>query len=314
MRALVVGADGFAGRWLLRHLLESGDTVSAVVGPRYSEARPLLGVEPDRIHQLDVRDFAALKSAVRAAEPDGVYYLAAVSQAAGREELREAAGIALIGAVHALMAGAEADSPPRLLYVSSAHVYGHAGSDGQPIDESAPVQPASVYGAAKAAAEAALLQLAPASGVDVVIARPFNHVGPGQHAGFVIPTLAEQVRGIPRGTRGVVRVGVAHTVRDYTDVRDVVRAYRLLLTSGASSGIYNVASGRGLSVREVADALLATAGVSADLEVDDLRARPNDLTSLIGNASRLRSLGWRPERALRDTLRDVLDQVDTAGT
>jgi GDP-4-dehydro-6-deoxy-D-mannose reductase len=300
MRALVVGADGFVGRWLVRHLLERGDSVAAVVGARYQA--PIEGVS--EVHQLDVRDVAALGAAVAAAEPDAVYYLAAVSHAERREELADAAGIAVVGSVNALIACAALGSPTRFLYVSSAHVYGNA--DVVPIPESGPVRPHNVYGAAKAAAEAALLALGPAAGVEVVVARPFNHIGPGQRRGFLVPSLAEQVRALPSGGRGVVRVGAPDMVRDFTDVRDVVRAYRLLVERGEAGSIYNVASGNGLSVRQVVDELLAVAGVQANLQVDASIIRDGEPQVLVGDPSRLAALGWRPERSLRQTLADAL--------
>jgi GDP-4-dehydro-6-deoxy-D-mannose reductase len=304
MRALVVGADGFVGRWLVRHLAASGDTVAGIVGPRYRP--PLEGVEA--VHAADVRNAAAIRAAVSATAPDAVYYLAAVSQAGGREDVAAAAGIAVVGSVNALVACAELRAGTRFLYVSSAHVYGRGGSDG-PLDESAPVRPANVYGAAKAAAESALLRLAEVSGIQVVVARPFNHIGPGQRPPFLVPQLVAQVRDIPAGGHGVIRVGAAGMVRDYTDVRDVVRAYRVLVERGEAGGIYNVASGTGTSVRAMVDALVAVSGVEAELVEDPAIDRSGDATRLVGDASRLAGLRWRPERDLRSTLADVLSDA-----
>jgi GDP-4-dehydro-6-deoxy-D-mannose reductase len=303
MRALVVGADGFVGRWLVRHLAASGDTVAGIVGPRYRP--PLEGVEA--ILAADVRDLDAVRAAASAAAPAAVYYLAAVSAAGGRDDVADAIGIGVVGALNVLAACAQAGTPTRFLYVSSAHVYGNGGSD-SPLDESAPVRPANMYGAAKAAAESALLQLADASGVEVVVARPFNHIGPGQGPPFLVPQLVAQVRDIPAGGHGVIRVGAAGMVRDYTDVRDVVRAYRVLVERGEAGGIYNVASGTGRSVREMADALISVAGVRAELVEDPAIDRSGDATRLVGDASRLAGLGWRPEHTLTATLADVLDE------
>lgn len=299
MRALVIGADGFVGRWLVRHLAESGDHVAGIVGPHFRP--PLDGAA--ETHAVDVREYAPVRQAVEASEPDVVYYLAAVSQAGGREQVEDTARIGLVGAIHAVTASAALDRPPRVVHVSSSHVYG--GGD-EPLTEDGPVAPGSVYGAAKLASERALLAFGPASGVEVVVARPFNHIGPGQGSGFVVPSLAARVRAIPPGTRGKVRVGALDTVRDFTDVRDVVRAYRLLGTDGAPGEVYNVASGVGVSVHELVTTLLELAGVEADLEPDPGLAREGERRVMIGDASRLAALGWQRSHELRDTLAEVL--------
>ncbi len=300
MRALVIGADGFVGRWLVRHLSSSGDSVFGVVGARY--VPPLDGAEA--VDLADVRDLAALREVVASVAPEAVYYLAAVSQAGSRENVTDAAQIAVVGSVNALVACAELGRRTRFLYVSSAHVYGDGGP--APLSEAAPIRPSNVYGAAKAAAEAALLRLGAASGVEVVVARPFNHIGPGQRRGFLVPSLAAQVRPIRAGERGIVRVGAPDMVRDFTDVRDVVRAYRLLVERGEAGGIYHVASGEGVSVRQVVEALVEVAGVEAELVADPSMARDGEPRVLIGDARPLEALGWRREYTLRSTLADTL--------
>jgi GDP-4-dehydro-6-deoxy-D-mannose reductase len=300
VRALVVGADGFVGRWLVRYLAESGDEVHGVVGRRYRP--PLSGVST--IHAVDVRDQAALTAAVRESAPAALYYLAAISEPDNRERVAEAVGVGVAGAVNALAACAELPGSTRFLFVSSAHVYG-AGT-GKAIAESTPVAPLTVYGAAKAAAEAALQRLAPAVRVELIIARPFNHIGPGQAPPFLVPSLVAQLPARANAGRAVITVRDTRMVRDYTDVRDVVRAYRLLVERGESGAVYNVASGTSRSVQEVVDALVVAAGVTADLVVDGAIDRGAEPSVLIGDASRLAALGWRPEYDFRRTLADVL--------
>lgn len=304
MRALVVGADGFVGRWLVRHLVESGDEVDAIVGPRFRP--PLEGAR--LVPHVDVRDYDQLAPAVIGSAADAVYYLAAISVAGGREQVDAAARIGLVGAVHTLVAGAARDLPPRLLLVSSSHVYG--GGD-KPLGEDAPVEPVGVYGATKVATERALLALAPATGCEVVVARPFNHIGPGQAVTFVVPSLASRIRSIPPGSRGRVAAGALDIVRDFTDVRDVARAYRLLATHGEPGQVYNVASGTGTSVGELVAMMLELAGVEADVEVDPALAREGERRVMVGDASRIEGLGWRRTHSLRDTLAEVLDEEPT---
>lgn len=308
MRALVIGADGFAGRWLLRHLVESGDEVTAGVGPGYGPAPLPGGMEAIPV---DVRDHDAVRAVVTATEPGVVFYLAGVSRAGVRDDLGLAVSVSVDGALNVLTAAAELRRRVRLLHVGSSHVYAPR-TDETPIGEDAPVRPMTVYGAAKAAAEAALLQLAPAAGVEVVLIRAFNHIGPGQAAGFVVPSLAEQVVRIAHGEQEpIVRAGSLDVRRDFTDVRDVVRAYRLAALRGIAGAAYNVASGRAVSVRTLLDTLLQIASVEADVRADPHLFRSGaESHALVGSAAKLTSLtGWRPRLSLEATLRDVLDQL-----
>lgn len=301
MRAIVVGADGFAGRWLVRHLSDSGDNVAGLVGARY---RPPLDGAVEAV-AVDVKSYDGMADEIRKFEPDVVYYLAAVSQAGSRERLADAARIGLVGAIHALAAAGELEHPPRFLFVSSAHVYGRIGN--RTLTEAEPTEPSTVYGAAKLAAERALLALGPAAGVGVVIARPFNHIGPGQADHFVVPSLAAQVRVIPRGGRGVVEVERPAMRRDFTDVRDVAAAYRLVATEGIAGQVYNVASGSDVSIGEIVHLMADVAGVSVDIQAPRVAApRADEPEALVGDASRLRSLGWAARRSLRSTIADIL--------
>lgn len=305
MRALVIGADGFAGRWLLRHLLESGDEVTAAVGPRYGGHALPGGLEA---HPVDVRDAEAVRAVVATSGPEVIYYLAGVSRAGPRDDLRLALDVSVKGALNVLAGAADLGRRVRLLHVGSSHMYAPP-ADEKPIPESAPIAPPSIYGAAKAAAEASLLYLAPAAGVDVIAIRAFNHIGPGQAHGFVVPSLARQVIGIRLGEQGpTIRAGNLDARRDFTDVRDVARAYRLASLHGTAGETYNVASGRVVRIREVLDILLGIASVRAEVTIDSRLSRSGeDSATLVGDAGKLmRAVGWRPERSLETTLRDVL--------
>lgn len=308
MRALVLGADGFVGRWLVRHLAGAGDEVHAVVGARYQA--PLSGATG--VHQADVRNKAAVAEAVQASLPSAIYYLAGVSQPGQRENLTLALEISVMPPLHLLAAAAELPQPARLLMVGSSHMYTNPDSD-LPLDEDAPVGGRTVYGATKAAAEAAAFAVGRAAGVDVIGARPFNHIGPGQTTAFVVPALAGQVAEIAAGLRdGVIRAGSLQARRDFTDVRDVVRAYRLLMEMGEAGTAYNIGSGHAVSIRDVLDRLLAMAGVAATIATDASLLRPNEPPAMVADASRLsRTTGWRPEITLEDSLRDVLNEALT---
>lgn len=298
MRALVIGADGFVGRWLCAHLIDSADTVDAIVGPHY--ARPLPGVAV--ASQVDVRDTAAIAGAIAQSRPDAIYYLAGVSRRGERDALESAAAVSVVGALGVLTAAASLAHRPRILYVSTGLVY--AAAD-EPRGEGDAIAPHGMYAAAKYAGEVCLQRLGEAGGVQVVIARAFNHIGPGQSDAFVVPTIARQVAGIPIGHSGTVRLAVGRAVRDFCDVRDVVRSYRLLIDS-APVGQYNIGSGEGIEIAELTRLMLQVAGVSAEVlaERDFSLGEPR---SLVADTSKVESLGWQRRYSLRDSVRDVLD-------
>jgi len=299
MRSLVIGADGFVGRWLCAHLIASGDSVTAIVGPRYTT--PIPGIS-DAV-QVDVRELDELRSAIMAAEPDAIYYLAGVSRRGDRDALEGAAGVSVVGALGVLMAAADLATPPRILYVSTGLVYADAEV---PRDEESPVAPHDMYAAAKYAGEVTLAQLGRVSGIDVVVARAFNHIGPGQSDGFVVPAIAQQIVRLGEEDRPVVRLAVGHTIRDFCDVRDVVRAYRLLVAS-AEPGRYNIGSGEGIRIIDLARLMLDVAGVSAEIVVEHAEA-PGQPRAVIANVARMEGLGWRREFSLRESVAAVLEE------
>lgn len=306
VRALIVGADGFVGRWLVQHLVESGDEVHGLVGRHFRP--PLHGAVSTQ--QVDVRDASAVADAVREARPRAVYYLAGVSQPKDRDNLEIAVGVSVVGSLNVLTASASLATPPRILMVGSSHMYA-SPKDDLPISEDAPLGASSVYGATKAAAEAATLAVATSVGVYVVAARPFNHIGPGQTTSFVVPALAEQIARIAAGASPPnIRAGSLEARRDFTDVRDVVRAYRLMVEKGTAGTAYNIGSGHAISIRDILGRMLAMAGVQAAVSTDDSLLRPAEPMAMVADASRLRrQTGWQPEVGLDQSLRDVVNEA-----
>jgi GDP-4-dehydro-6-deoxy-D-mannose reductase len=306
MRALVIGADGFVGRWLVRHLADAGDEVHGLVGRRFQPPLP----SASSVAAVDVRDAAAVRAEIRGFGPEAVYYLAGVSQPTERENLDLALDISVTGALTALSACAALDAPARLLLVGSSHMYADPASDA-PIAEDSPLGSRTVYGASKAAAEAAALAIADSAGVEVIATRPFNHIGPGQSTAFVVPALADQVARITaRLSEPEVRAGSLRARRDFTDVRDVVRAYRLLVEQGAPGTAYNIGSGHAVSIREVLDRLLRLGNVKATVSTDEKLLRPSEPPAMVADASRLKAAtGWEPSISLDESLRDVLNDA-----
>jgi GDP-4-dehydro-6-deoxy-D-mannose reductase len=299
VRALVTGADGFVGRWLVEHLEAAGDEVWQATGARAGDG--------PRRRALDLRDRAEVEEVTAWARPEAIYHLAAVAFGPdAMNDIGHAVDVTVRGTAFLLEAAARAETPPTVLIPSSAEVYG-APPEGGMIDEAQPIAPVSPYGATKAGQEALGLAYHRTGKISVVVARAFNHLGPGQRESFAIPSFAAQLAEIAAGrTKPVVRVGNLAARRDFSDVRDVVRAYRLLLAGGHTGMPVNVASGRAVAISEVLDTLIELSGRQVEVAVDPDRLRPIDVPTIQGDNGRLRSLtGWQPDYELRQTLRDV---------
>jgi GDP-4-dehydro-6-deoxy-D-mannose reductase len=293
VKALVTGAHGFAGRYLVEHLREMGDDV----------------VELDRSGDrgVDIVDRAAVHDAVRAGRPDVVYHLAAFTHVGESWSVpTEVLRVNVEGTANVLDAARAADVA-RVVVIGSAEEYGRAGSADRPLTEDTPVRPTSPYAASKAAASLLALQAHLGAGLDTVRVRPFNHTGPGQPPKFLVPALARRIATAERDAIDDIAVGSLDPVRDLSDVRDIVRAYRLLATHGTAGEVYNVCSGIGVTVRDVAERLVGLATRPLRLTVDPALVRPVDVPRLVGDGRRLRAAtGWEPTYSLDETLRDVL--------
>jgi GDP-4-dehydro-6-deoxy-D-mannose reductase len=299
VRALVTGADGFVGRWLTEHLEGAGDDVWQATG--------MHAWDGPRRRQLDLRDDAGVREVLAWARPDAVYHLAAIAfgpDASG--DIGRAIDVTVRGTAFLLEAAARLAEPPTVLIPSSSEVYG-APPEGGMIDETQPLAPVSPYGATKVAQEALGLAYHRSRALPVVVARAFNHIGPGQRDSFVVPSFAAQLAEIAAARAElVVRVGNLAAERDFTDVRDVVRAYRLLVAGGHSGTPFNVASGRAVAVSEILQTLIELSGQQVEVVVDPARLRSIDVPAITGDSGLLRSLtGWQPEWKLRQTLHDV---------
>lgn len=290
MKALITGASGFVGGYLRDHLEAHGDTVVALEG------------------EIDITDGDAIRAAIEDEAPDAVYHLAAASNVGSSwtapvEVLRVNAE----GTLNLLLA-CEAAGVDRVLNVGSAEEYGKVDAADLPLTETAPLRPVTPYGVSKVAADYLALQAYLGRGLGVVRVRPFNHLGPSQSGRFVASALAEQVARNEHLGNDVVLAGDLSPRRDFTDVRDVVRAYRLLVLQGELGEVYNVCSGVDVAVSEVAEHLISRADRPMRIELDPERLRPVELPVLRGDNTKLReATGWEPEVALEDTLDDLLD-------
>lgn len=301
MRALVTGADGFVGRWLIRHLEQHGDEVWRLTGRGGAEAHSA---------SHDIRDPTAVRTFVAEASPEAVYHLAAVAYGPdARRDIDAAVRVTVGGTENLLDACARLAHPPLVLVVSSAEVYG-ASSDRDLVETDA-VGPLNPYGATKLAQEAVGLAYHLAGAVEVAIVRAFNHIGPGQRSEFVVPAFAMQLAAIVAARQPpTLEVGNLDAVRDFTDVRDVVAAYRLIVHERCIGRPLNVASGAGIRIGDLLERLIRISGADVSIVQDPSRMRPNETQRIVGDAGVLRQLtGWQPHVKLDDTLRDVWEDA-----
>ena len=310
MRALITGADGFVGQWLVRALLDANDEVSgAIRGPA-----PLLTTldaehaEQVRWLQADLRDAATLASAVTQAAPDVVFHLAAQSLVpAALADPLGTMEVNVMGTQHLLEAVRVQAPDARVIVVGSADAYGAVDPAALPVRENVPLRPTNPYAASKAAAEKIALNFVQRFSLRVVVTRSFNHTGPGQSIDFAAPAFAKQIVDIKRNRRPPqIAVGNLSTKRDFCDVRDIVQAYRLLAERGQSGAVYNVCSGKAVSLREVLNELLRMAAVEAHIAEDPARMRAAEAPVLVGDPSAIRrDTGWQPQIPLEQTLTDL---------
>ena len=287
MRVLVTGAGGFVGPHLRRALQAAG---AEVLG---------LGLHPhegeiDLI--ADVTDATATAAAVAKVKPDAVVHLAGLSS------------VAECGALSVVQAVLAAKNVCRVLLVSSGEVYG-AAAGATPMSESLLPDPMNVYGATKRAGEIIALQHRH-QGLDVMIARPFNHIGPGQTPTFVLPSFAQQLAAVPRGGKVTLEVGNLSAVRDFSHVQDIVDAYVLMLSKGRAGEIYNLGSGVGRTIESMLQLLVAQSGREVTVNVDPKRLRPVEIPTLIGDVQKLKALGWAPSRTVEQALSAILDEME----
>ncbi|HEU5001848.1 MAG TPA: GDP-mannose 4,6-dehydratase [Actinomycetota bacterium] len=303
MRILVTGAGGFVGHHLLPELAGAGHEVVAVSHVPWTPPIPVAtGV-------FDIRDPVRVAAVVAEHAPEGVIHLAALaSPQKSWDAAQETFEVNVIGTSHLL--GALASRPgTRFLVVGSAQEYGAAHLD-RPLLETDPLRPASPYAVSKVAQELLAFAYGERHGLPVVVARSFNHTGPGQTTDYAVGAFAAQVAAIERGDQPPrMTVGWLESRRDFLDVRDVCRAYRLLVEAGEPGEVYNVASGRAERIGDLLAILLEAAGLSGVVEVHSAAApRPGDPATLLGDATKLRQgLGWEPEIPMATSVADTLD-------
>jgi len=310
-RLLITGITGFVGSHLAVFALARGVAVSGSC--RWRSKTENIDHIRDRIELIDcdIRDLSSVQNLLDHSVPDYIVHLAAQSfVAASWQAPAETLSTNIIGQVNLLEALRARRAHARCLIIGSSEEYGSVEQYELPIRETNPLRPLSPYAVSKVTQDLMGYQYFKSYGLSLIRTRAFNHEGPRRGDVFVTSNFAKQIAEIEAGRRApVIHVGNLKTQRDFTDVRDVVRAYWLLLERGAPGEVYNICSGRAWSIQEVLDFLLSESRVrSIAVTEDPARLRPSDVPVLVGDASRLtRELGWRPEIPFEQTLRDLLE-------
>jgi GDP-4-dehydro-6-deoxy-D-mannose reductase len=307
-KVLITGATGFVGQHLTNYLASLNQF--EIYGTTQS-SQSSLAKGKARLEMVDLLDFDSVSSMIDKIKPDLIYHLAAHTSPA--ESFDNPTPVVLgniemqMNLQNAIRKADLIDS--RILIVSSGEVYGLIKNEDLPINEDTPFQPANPYAVSKVAQDFLGLQYYLSYKMDIVRVRPFNHTGPGQPTGFAIPSFAKQIALIEKGEQEpVIKVGNLFSARDFTDVRDIVRGYALLMDKGQNGDVYNIGSGKSISIKNMLDMLLSFSTTKVEVVEDRGKVRPFDTPNIYSDYSKLNTLtGWTPEIPIEQTLKDTLD-------
>jgi len=300
MRILVTGANGFVGRHLTRHLSESGHT------PLYYDIQKTEDAPEDTCFTGDLRDAADLSQLIAKQKPDACIHLGGIAFVPmGWQDPQLVYNVNLVGTINLLEAFRKHAPEARILTVSTGEIYGRKARK-KPLKEGDRMVPANPYAMAKMAADLHALLAAERYNMHIMTARPDNHTGPGQSEQFVTASFAAQIAAIAQGRqKPLMRVGNLDNMRNFTDVRDVARAYLMLIEKGSPAKAYNIASGHPARIQKVLEQLAQIAGVTPQIEIDPARYRPTDYLPTLDTTRIRKTIGWQPEIPLDQTLKDI---------
>lgn len=305
-KVLVIGAAGFVGSYLIDRIQRDRDwqvDATKMEGERFEH-------ENVNVWNLDILDRDAVTDLLGRLRPDYIFHLAAQSSVAvSWKDPDLTADVNIKGAIHVLDAVRGLDPKPRVLLIGSCEEYGRVREDEVPVSEDTALRPGNLYAATKACQNMIGKIYADAYGMDIVSVRAFNHVGPNQTPVFVVADFCRQVAEIEAGIREpVLRVGNISARRDFTDVRDVARAYVTLMERGKAGETYNVGSGEAVAISEILDKILSMSPAEIRVEVDPAKFRPIDVPVIEADVTRLKECcGWEREIPLEATLRETLE-------
>ena len=305
-KALIIGAAGFVGGYLIDFAAESMRW--EVIATKLSSEN--LSTKYAKVFDLDIMNIDDVNSLIARQHPDYIFHLAAQSSVALswiKPDLT--VDVNIKGSLHILEAVRKLNYKPRLLMVGSGEEYGYVKKEELPIREDNVIRPGNIYAITKACQNMLGNIYSKAYGMDIIMVRAFNHIGPGQSELFVVSDFCKQVVECEKGLRvPVIKVGNLDAKRDFTDVRDIVRAYVMLMKYGESGEIYNVGSGRCVPIHDILEKIIDNATVPIQVEVDEQRLRPNDIPIIQADVDKLcRTIGWNPQISLNDTICDMLE-------
>jgi len=307
MKIVITGVSGFVGDYLIKHILTEEPDVQILgldaVAPRWKYGAAVA------CRQVDLLDRDRTEGLLRDIKPDCIIHLASFSSVADswKDPIRSFKNntnifLNLLEIVHALQLQC------RILSIGSSEEYGIVKDGDLPLRESMSLNPVSPYAVARVAQEQLSAIYAKGFSMDIVCTRSFNHIGPGQPDKFVVSSIGKQFAEIKRGLRETLYIGSTGIIRDFLDVRDVVRAYYLLVKKGARGEVYNICSGRGISIGELIDMFSETSGISPAAEVRAELQRPVENPKIIGSYEKINAhVGWQPEITLRESIKDIYE-------
>lgn len=311
MKSLIIGGAGFVGAYLVRHLKNDlGQDVVVTKMPRGQVKVDGVDMDSIQVCDLDILQKESIVALFREIRPDYIYHLAAQSSVSvSWKNPALTVDVNVKGGVNILEALRELEDKPRVLFIGSGEEYGHILPGETPIKEGNVPRPGNIYAATKVCQNMLAKIYADAYGLDVMMVRAFNHIGPNQLPLFVVADFCKQVAEIEAGNREpVMKVGNLSAKRDFTDVRDVVRAYALLMKSGCAGETYNIGSGHAIAIEDILKQILDHSSVEIRVEVDPERLRPVDVPIIEADTTKVyEATGWKPEISLEQTIRETLD-------
>lgn len=305
MKALIIGGAGFVGGYLTDHLQKDCQWSVGVTKLSHES----LSANADRVYDLDILDSSSVLAVLQEEHPDYIFHLAAQSSVAlSWKNPTLTIDVNIKGTVNVLDGVRQLDYKPRVLLIGSGEEYGHVQQGECPIKENNHLRPGNIYAATKVCQNMIGKIYADAHDMDVIMVRAFNHIGPGQGPCFVISDFCKQVAEIEAGLREpIIYVGNLEAKRDFTDVRDVVRAYALLVKDGRSGEVYNVGSGTAIAISTILHEILALSSTKIEVRIDTSRLRPIDIPMIEADVGKLSAdIAWAAQIQLQDTLQDTL--------
>lgn len=308
MKALIIGGAGFVGHYLIDHL---HNNCKWSVSITKMENESISSYADVSIYNLDILDKEAIIAVLKKIQPDYIFHLAAqssVSLSWIKPELT--VDVNIKGCINLLESLRTLDYKPKILLIGSGEEYGHVSDEDMPLRESNPVRPGNIYAATKSCQNMLGKIYADAYDLDIIMVRPFNHIGPGQSPNFVVSDFCKQVVEIEKGNQPpIIYVGNLSAKRDFTDVRDVVKAYSKLILTGKKGEIYNVGSGNAVSIEHILKLIISKSDVDISIEKDLSKFRPVDIPFIEADINKLQSIcNWKATISIEKTIEDTLSE------